>query len=124
MLDGGQDVLPVDMHAEVCILLLGQDLEDPPPRGPALEGGVRQGLAENDVDDLLSQKQLPAPLVLDDAGDGGGGGRPRLGVGALQVPDDGHDLCLAEGSQLGVRGRLDGLGQGVAAAGGAASVPA
>lgn len=122
MLDGTQYVQPVDMHTKVSILLLSQDLEYPPSGGPALEGGVGKRLAEDDVDNLFPEEELPALVILDYAGYSRSGGRAGLGVGALQVPDDGHDLCLAQGSELGVRGGLNRLGQGITAAGGAASV--
>lgn len=96
MLNSRQDIKPVQMNAKVGILLLRQHLEDPPARRPTLEGRVGEGLAEDDVDDLLPQEELATPLLLDDARDGGRGGGASLGVGALEVADDGQDLGLAQ----------------------------
>lgn len=110
------------MDTKVGFLFLSQHLQDAPAGGAALEGGVCEGLGQDDVDDLLAQEQLPALAVLDDVGDGGSGGGARLGIGVLEVGEDGQDLGLAQGGQLRVRGRLDLLGDGVASVGGAAAV--
>lgn len=113
MLDGSKDIEPVQVNAEVCILLLGQDLQDPPASSPALDGRVGQGLSEDSVDDLLAQQQLAALGVLDDVGDGRGSSGASLGVGTLEVLDDGQDLGLTQGSEFWIRGRLDGFDDGV-----------
>lgn len=117
ILDGGQDILAKEMDGEVRILRLGEEAEDPPARGAALEGGIGQGLGEDGVDELLAEKQLAAARVLDDVCDGGGGGGARLGVRQAQQLDGGQDLCLAEGCELRIRRGLDMFGDGISAVG-------
>ena len=115
--DGAEDVLAVEVDAEIGLLLVGEGLQDPPAGGAALKGGIGQSLAQDGLDDLLPEEELAAAGILDDGRDGAGGGGAGLGVGALQVADDGENLGLAEGGELGVRRRLDGLGDGVLAGG-------
>jgi hypothetical protein len=71
------------MDAKVRFFLIRQDVEDVPTRSPALEGGIGEGLREDGVDDVLLQKQLTAPGIVDDVGDGGGGSGAPTGLNAL-----------------------------------------
>src|SRR5688572_5681891 len=101
MLNGSQNIDSVQVHAKVCLLLLGQDLEDVPAGGAAVDAVVGEGLGEDDVHDLFPEKQLPALGILDDVGDGAGSGRPGLCVGALEVLQHWQDLALTELGELG-----------------------
>ena len=112
------------MDTKVRLLLLYQNLENTPASSPALERRVGQSLAQDGVDDLFPEKKLAAAAIADDAGDGGGGGGALLGVGALQVLDDGKNLFLAEGGQFRVGRWLDGFLQRVLTVGDAAPAPA
>ena len=52
MLDGGQDVEPVQVDAEVGLFGLREDLEDFPTRSSAVNAAVCECFGEDDMDDL------------------------------------------------------------------------
>lgn len=109
MLDGGQNIDSVQVNTEVGLLFLGEQLENLPAGGAALQAGIGEGFGEDNGNDLLTQQQLAAFGVLDDVGDGGGGGAALPGLGALKIPDDGQNALLPKRRQLRIGRRLDGL---------------
>lgn len=113
MLDGGQDIDSVQVDTEVGLFLLGEQLENLPASGAALQAGIGKGLGEDNGDDLLTQQQLATLSVLDDVGDGCGGCAALPGLGALKIPDDGQNTLLPKRRQLRIGRWLDGLLDGV-----------
>ncbi len=57
MLDGGQDVEPVQVDAEVGLFRLREDLEYFPTRSAAVDAAVCEGFGEDDMDDLEDCKR-------------------------------------------------------------------
>lgn len=69
-----QNIRSIQMKTKISLLLLRQYLKNSPTSSPALERRVGKSLSEDGVHDLLPQQELPTPSVLDDVGDGRGGG--------------------------------------------------
>jgi hypothetical protein len=85
MFNGRQNIEPIQVHAEVCFLLLGQHLEDFPAGRTAVDVTVGQRLGQDDVNHLFSEEQLAALGILDNVGNCTGSRRPGLCLRALQV---------------------------------------
>ena len=113
MLDGGQNIDSVQVNTEVGLLFLGEQLENFPASGAALQAGIGEGLSEDNGNDLLTQQQLATLGVLDDVGDGSGGGTALPGLGALKILDDRQNTLLPKRRQLRIGRRFDGLLDGV-----------
>jgi hypothetical protein len=52
--DRCENIEPVKMHAEVCLLLLGQHFENLPASCTAIDAVVGEGLGEDNVNNLFS----------------------------------------------------------------------
>lgn len=122
VLNSSQDVYSIQMDAEVGFLLSCEYAKDLPSSSSALQACISQCLSENNVDNLLSQKQLSALGILDNVGDGTSSHRSRFRLGTLEILEDGQNALLPESCQLGVGGRLYWFGDGIRALASFASV--
>ncbi len=82
-LDGSEDIASEQVDAEVALFRLCQHFEDLPAGSLALEARIGERLGEHDMNDLLSEQELAAPLIRDDVGNSVGRGSTRLGFRAL-----------------------------------------
>lgn len=109
MLDSSHNIESEQVDAKVGLLFGGNDAQYFPASSTAVQAGIRQGLGEDNVHDLLSEQQLAALFILDDVGNGSSSSASRLGVRASEVFDDGQNALVSEGDQLGVGGWFDSL---------------
>lgn len=57
------------MNTEIALFLGSNHTQDLPASSPTVQACVRQGLGEDDRDDLLSEEELATLCVLDNVGD-------------------------------------------------------
>ncbi|KAI6759447.1 hypothetical protein HG530_010127 [Fusarium avenaceum] len=77
------------MNTEIRLLLLRKNPQDAPTSSSALESSISESLCSEGMNNLLTQQQLAALLVLDDVGYSRGSSGASLWVGALELADDG-----------------------------------